>query len=363
VIRRHRSLIGLIAGFGPFARPGLRRAILGGAFIIAVLLALFPERHRAAVTLTPTDPASLGLSGTLGQLGAVQSVFGNQAAVEVSLRIARSDYVRSKVADRVKLDDYLGTRRVNTLRWLDRKVDVHALRGGIIEFELTLPDGALARQVVDAYASAVREQLATISRTQTAYKRDILLDLVDQASKRLSKAQEAYDTFRLRTRYSSPQAAIMAVGDRVPKLEDEIKSKRIQLAAARQFYTDDNMNVRQVLAEIDALQQQLAKIRSIAPGDDNSVGRVVRESTEVDRLRRDLDLAQALYDSYKRYLQGTAVEDLTSTANVRILEPAYIDSERQYNLPFVILAVLILLLAAAIEFYELRPPLEPEKKA
>jgi tyrosine-protein kinase Etk/Wzc len=361
VSRHSRSLIGMLGRFGPFAKPGLRRAILGGAFVIAALLALFPERHRAAITLTPTDPASLGLSGTLGQLGAVQSVFGNQAAVEVSLRIARSDYVRTKVSDRLKLDSYLGKSRLDTLRWLDRKVDVHALRGGIIEMEVTLGDGDQAKRIVDAYATAVREQLAAVSRTQTAYKRDILLDLVTQANERLGKAQEAYDTFRLRTRYSSPQAAIMAVGDRVPKLEDDIKSKRIQLAAARQFFTDDNMNVRQILAEIEALEGQLANTRSIAPGDLNSVGRVVRESTEVDRLRRDLDLAQALYDNYKRYLQGTSVEDLTSTANVRILEPAYIDSERQYNLPFVILASLVLLLAAAIEFYRLRPPLELDK--
>jgi capsule polysaccharide export protein KpsE/RkpR len=357
---RPHSLTGRLSRFGVLARPGPRRAILGVLFVIAVLFALFPERHRAAVTLTPTDPASLGLSGTLGQLGAVQSVFGNQAAVEVSLRIARSDYVRDRVNAELGLGSYLGKNRIETLRWLDRKVDIHALRGGIIEFEVTLGDALQARKIVDVYARAVREQLASISRTQTAYKRDILVDLVEQANRRLTRAQAAYDTFRLRTRYSSPQAAIMAVGDRVPKLEDAIKSKRIQLAAARQFFTDDNMNVRQIHAEIAALEQQLAQTRSVAPGDDSSVGRVVRESTEVDRLRRDLDLALGLYDNYKRYLQGTSVEDLTSTANVRILEPAYVDSQRQYNWPFVILAGLVLLLAAVIEFYQMRPPLEPE---
>lgn len=359
---RANTLIGMIAGMGPFARPAVRRSFFAIAFLVAAALALFPEKHRAAVTLTPTDPASLGLSGTLGQLGAVQSVFGNQAAIEVSLRIARSEYVRDKVNQQLKLEQVLDKDRVATQRWLDRNVDVHALRGGIIEFEVTLGDSQLAKRIVDAYAVAVREQLASISRNQTAYKRQILVDLVKQSSQQLADAQAAYDTFRLRTRYTSPQAAIMAVGDRVPKLEDAIKSKRIQLAAARQFFTDDNMNIRQILAEIDALEGQLADARSTSPQNLNSVGRVVRESTEADRLRRDLDLALGLYDSYKRYLQGTSVEDLTSPANIRILEPAYVDSQRQYNLPFVILACLILLLAGAIEFYQLRPPVGSEER-
>lgn len=341
----------------------LRRTVVVILIAIFAVLTFFPEKYRVASSLTPTDPASLGLSGTLGQLGAVGSVFGNQAAVEVSMKVAHSDNVREVVMQKLKLDKRLGLTPVETHRWLDRKVDVAVLRGGIIEFEVKLKDASLAMDIVRAYGEAVRAQLATISRTQTSYKRDILLRLVDESNERLAKAQAAYDSFRLKTRYSSPQAAIYAAGDRIPELEALIRAKDVELNAARQFATDDNFSVRQRLAEMEALQRQLTEARSVSPQQQSSVGQVVQQSTQADRLRRDLDLAQGLYDNYKRYLQGTSVENLTSTANIRILEPAYIDSQRQYNWLALIGAILVLLLGLTIEVYLIRPPLDGAKAA
>lgn len=352
-----KSMIGHLATTALFASPLRRRVVFALALIVCAILAIFPTPYLAVTTLAPTDPNSLGLSGTLGQLGAVQSVFGNQAAIEVSMRIGDSDLVRGLVADKLNLDKRLGKDRIGTLRWLQRYVDVRSLRGGIIQFDIKLHDADLARDIIATYAVAVREKLAEINRKQTAYKREILIDLVKRANGELATAQAAYDDFRLRSRYSSPQASINAIGERVPQLEDAIKKKQVDLSAARQFFTNDNLVVLQIVAQIDALQAQLAEARSISPADMNSVGRVVRESTEVNRLRRSLDLEQGLYDSYTRYLQGTSVEDLTSSANIRVLEPAYIVAERQYNWLFVVLGVFLFLIAAALEFYQLRPPL------
>ena len=64
-----------------------------------------------------------------------------------------------------------------------------------------------------------------------------------------------------------------------------------------------------------------------------------------------------MYDGYLRYLQGTAVEDLTSTASIRVLEPAYVDTKRQIWSPALAAAIATFLLWMAIEFYRLRPPI------
>ena len=357
------SLVGRMSRAPILRNAAARRAIIILLVAICAVLTLFPERQRAALSLTPADPSSLGLAGTVSQLGALNSVFGNQSAIEVSLKLGGSPAVRNMVAERLKLGEKLEMSRVQVLRWLDRKVEVRSMRGGIIQIEVRLADGELGKKIVGAYGDAIREQLGIIGRNQTRYKRQILLDLVNEASGELLEAQTAYDDFRLRTRYSQPQAAITAIGERIPMLEQSIKAKQVELNAKRQFATDDNMKVRQVLAEIAALQSQLAEARSISPDEKNSVGRVVRQSTQADKLRRDLDLSQSLYDNYKRFLQGTSVEDLTSTANMRILEPAYVDPARQYNLIPLMIGVLILLLGLAIEFYNLRPPVQDRMPA
>lgn len=359
-MRTNLSMVGRLASV--LASNKARRAGVALIAGVCAVLTLYPEQHRAAMSLTPTDPGSLGLGGAAAQLGALNSVFGNQSAVEVSLRIANSPYVRGKVVEQAQLADRLGLSEVGAQRWLDDEVDVRSMRGGIIEFEMKHRDERLAYDVINAYGTAVREQLGVIARNQTAYKRQILEDLVETASTRLADAQAEYDTFRLRTRYSSPEAAISAVGDRIPALEEQIKDTELELNAARQFFTDDNLEVRQIMAQLQSLQGQLAQARSLRPTEDSSVGRVVRESTEVQQLRRNLEFARGLYDSYTRFLQGTSVEDLTSTANVRVLEPAYVDPERQYNLIPMLIGIAVLLLGLAVEFYNLRPPVRRHRE-
>lgn len=351
------TIIGRLTHARLLASAWMRAAIFGGLIVILLLLTFFPERHRAATSLTPTDPESLGLSGTLGQLGAINNVFGNQAAVEVALRIGKSVYVRDSVIDDLKLTKRLAPKsRIAIHRWLEENVDVRSLRGGIITIELLDEDEDLAHDVVAAYARATQARLADISRKQTQYKRDVLLKLVSDASTRLSVAQSQYDAFRLHNRYADPRASMEAIGEQIPALEGTIKAKEVQLTAARRMFTDDNIQVIQLRTELGVLQQQLASAKATNPNREDSVGKLVTASSQLFKLERDLGIAKALYDSYMRYLQGTAVEDLTSTANVRILEAPYIDTSRQLYLPALAGAIALFLLWMAIELYRLRPP-------
>lgn len=356
-MRPPRSIVGSLSTMPIIRNPWLRRGLALVLVAICAVLTLFPEKYRAAVSLTPSDPSAIGIGGALGQLGAVNSVFGNQAAVEVALKVTRSEYVRSIVAKKLGLEQRLGKSPVEVHRWLYRHVDVRVLRGGILQIEMELRDPEFAREIVGEYGVAVRDQLSVIARRQTEQKRAILEQLFERSAGRLADARAAYDRFRISTRYSSPRAAFYAAGDRIPQLEAEIRFKQVELNAIRQFATDENIRVRQLIAGIDALRSQLAAAKSISPDQQSSVGQVVKQTTQAERLSRELDVAQLLYENYKRYLQGASVEDLTAGVTIRILEPAFVDSERQYNLIPLAAAVVILLLAIGLEFYQLRPPL------
>ncbi|RYG75450.1 MAG: hypothetical protein EON59_18225, partial [Alphaproteobacteria bacterium] len=326
--------------------PWWRRAIFVVLIAICLLFSLFPKEYRAASTLTPSDPSSLGLSGALGQLGALNTVFGNQTAVEVALKIGRSVRTRELVIKRMNLVERMGfANRIEASRWLEREVEISSLRGGIIQVECVNGDAELASALVATFTEALRSQLATIAVRQTRYKRDILLELVSDANKALAIAQSNYNDFRLKTRYSDPSFAIGAIGQRIPVLQAAIKAKEVELNAARQFATDDNISTRQIIAQIDALKVQLSQLQGSDPKADNSIGRVVRQSTEAERLERELTLAKSLYYNYRRFLEGTSVEDLTSAANIRVLENPFLDTDRQYRMIPLMLALLLALLA------------------
>jgi uncharacterized coiled-coil protein SlyX len=341
-----------------------RALILGGLTALFGLLAYFPERYSAASSFTPTDRESIGLGGTLGQLGALSSVFGNQAAVEVALRVGNSVAVRDAVILKTRLKGELNSKgRVALQRYLSDKVTVRSLRGGIILIEMQDRDAAKAEEIVSAYQSSLQDELGKVSRRQTAYKREVLLQLVRESSAQLTKAQSAYDEFRLKNHYPEPRSSMTAIGERIPALESAIRAKEIQLSTARQVFTDSNLTVSQMQAELNALQRQLAAAKSTTPSQDQGVGVLVQNSSTLYRLERELEIAKSLYNGYVRYLRGTAVEDMTSDANLRLLEPPYVDTKRQIWLPALALAIAFFLLWMAIEVYRLRPPVgDPLRK-
>jgi tyrosine-protein kinase Etk/Wzc len=356
-VKRPPSIIGTLAESRWIGQPLYRRLFVFVLVAVCAIMTLYPERYRAAVTMTPTDPANLGLSGALNQLGAINSVFGNQAAIEIALKVARGADVRNIAAARSNLAK---TKKFDSAiemdRWLTKKVSIRSLRGGIIQIEVFDRDAEFAKRLVTAFSDATRDRLAEINRKQTAYKRDILIKLVNESGTNFSDLQQAYDSFRLKTLNSEPSVALSSSTDRVESIRTMIKAKEVRLSAARAFATDDNIAVKQILVELQSLRQQLAVALAQNPTVPGSIGGIVQQSTKVRELERRLLIARRLYEGYTRFLEGTAVEDLTSTANVRVLEPPFIDSARQINLIAFAIGVFILLAGMAVEFYQMRPP-------
>lgn len=352
------SLTGRLASLGLFSRLWKRGLIFGIPAAVLLVLAAYPEKFRAEATLTPADPSTLGLSETLGQLGALNSVFGKQADVEIALRIGTSFYTREKVIKQLKLEQRLGKSEIELHRWLEGRLVMRSLRGGIILVQMDHTDRRLAEDIVTAFTDATRAELATITVRQTNYKREVLEKLVADAGLRLSKAQSEFDTFRLNSGYADPGRSIQILGERVPTLRAQVEDVERRIAAASRMFAPENITIIQLEAERDALQQQLREALSSQPSPQaGTVGEAVNVSTRIYELERELNLARSLYNNYLKYLQGTTVEELTSTANIRLLEQPFVSTERHYRWPLIAGAVALILLWMAIEFYRLRPPL------
>lgn len=353
---RNEGIVGFVARQPLVRRSALRRSVAALLVCACAVLAVVPRPYRAEMTITPADPPALSPVPMGGGFGALTNMLGNQAQVEVVMRIAQTPQVASEVSRKLDLPRRLGKTPDQVLVWLSRKVVVRSLRGGMVLFETKLYDPDLARDIIAAWGDAVRARTAVIGRDQTAYKRTALLDLIRNSGDELTRAQGAYDNFRLQSRIASPQTAVGAAASRVPQLQSLLQAKDVEIMGARRFGTDQNMRVQQLMAERAAIEAQLAQARSITPDGTNSVGQTVRVSTEADRLKRELDLARTVYDNYLKYLQSATAEDIAAVSNARVLEPATVDPGRQYNILPILAGVLIAMLALALEFYRLRPP-------
>lgn len=365
--RRH-GLIGGIAHHRWMANNTRRRVGLALVAGVLAVLSVWPAPYRAAVTLTPVDPSTLGVNpasnggglGALAMLGSGGSM-STQQLIESSLQVSRSVYVRKLVAARLNLPTRLGKDEPSTLRWLERQVDARSLRGGIIEVDTKQHDSGLALDLTAAYADAIREQMGIVNRTQNSVRQKALEQVLDQAGDRLSKAQAAYDTYRLKTGSGDPLTNALQVAGRGPALDDMIAAKQAELQALRRFATDSNFKVQKAQAELAGLQARAAQARSGTSEANGSVGRVVAQTSQGLALRRELELSTMMYEAAKRNLQGTLAESLVSTVNIRVLEQPYLDPDRQYNYWAVALLALVLGLGIAVEIYRAKPPLSAGK--
>ncbi|MBM6575414.1 hypothetical protein KCP91_03460 [Microvirga sp. SRT01] len=140
----------------------MRRALFGVALAICAMLAFYPERHRAAVTLLVADPADRPARSFPDTR--------DRPVVQAVLRIARSIEVRQRVLRRLRLITRLDLAdELTAQRWLDDHVVTRTMRGGIVQIEAALGDAAFARQIVAAYQVATQKRLGEIAAGQPSF--------------------------------------------------------------------------------------------------------------------------------------------------------------------------------------------------
>lgn len=328
-----------------------RRQVFALVAGLLLLLTALPPPYRAASALTPIDQSAAGLAPALAGLGAFASFLGNQQISEVHLRVARSVDVRRAVIARLHLKQRWGTdNEAALMRHLDRDITIRTLRGGILLIETKNWDAEFAAQLITAYVGALQERLGVLSREQTALKRQILTDRMNDASERLRAAEAKFDEFRRANGIPEPAGALVAAGTRLPGLQDLLRTREMALAVERQFATDDNFAVLSMVADIAEIKRQIELARRPDLKETFSVDRVVTRSTEYNYLIRTVGYMRNLYDSYQRLLEGTALEDLISRLNLRVIEPPHVEPDFEVNLiPLGLLATWLATLAA-LEF-------------
>lgn len=355
-----RTLFGRALSLAWFADPLKRRLTFAGLGVVFLILTFVPRYYHASVQIIEPAANAAGLSAVLGQLG------GNYAALlssgqsyEVNLAVGRTFLVERDVIKEMKLvgtPDF-GSTEDEAIRQLRKLVTVRSMRGGIIGLEAVDRDPAFALKLVNVYAQIYSRRLAELARQQTAYKRQVLNQRMGEAAQRLASAQGALDRFRAQNRLPAPDAQLSASVGQLDGLQSALQSKRIELQSALKFATPNNMQVRAIQAEIAGIQTQIAHAQNLRDGaGSQSATTLAQLSIQYDNLVRDVTFAQSLYQAYSRYLEGSAVEELSAAWNVQQIEPPHIHPGHQINKLAAAIVLLILLTAIASEVYLLFPP-------
>jgi capsule polysaccharide export protein KpsE/RkpR len=240
---------------------------------------------------------------------------------------------------------------------LRRKVDVAAIRGGILQVTAHDRDPAFAYAVVAAYVDAIKARSAALNLAQASSKRLVATNRLSDASAKLSEAEAATDQFRSANKLAAPEAQFGAAVTQLAILQGKLQAEQVQLNTLNQFATPNNFEVKAAEAAVGSLQSQIAQaqIQSEGRGGLNLTG-MAAKTTEYFNLYRNQKFAEALYEIYSRALEKVTVDELSASNTLDVIEPPYVDPARQYNASMVGLLALLVLFAVVAEFYVVAPP-------
>lgn len=361
-------ILSTVLGWRWIRDPWKRRGLVAAAALPLAILCVWPRTYMARSRLLP-DSGDGGLASLIGAAGgagvglsALGALVGTPQSIESDLAIARSQPVIADVAQRLRARGMTGGRNPDRLEATIRhQVEVEATRGSILQLTMYDHDPVFAKAVIADYVLAVRARLADLKLEQTAQKRAVAVDRMTEATAALAHAQSALDSFRAANRLAAPEVQLGASISLLTELEGKLQAAEAELKALLEFATPDNIQVQAAKAEISSLQSQIAAAQASAKANPSlSVGGMSPKITEYENLYRDEKYAEAAFEIYKRYLDTVTVDQLSATINVDVLDPAYVDPDRHYNVRAVGALLLLLVMEALAEFYVARPSVGQE---
>jgi uncharacterized protein involved in exopolysaccharide biosynthesis len=363
-VRAPPTILGAVASGAWFRDATRRRLAFLAAAIVSAILCVLPRHYVAKAELAPQD-AGVGLNsilgaGAAGGLVSLGALVGNQQTIETDLTVSRSNAVLRSVVAKLNLVGRNGYGDADHAEVkLKHKVNIEALRGSALEIQAKDKSPAFARDIVAAYTAAIKERLAAISLQQTALKRSVTNNRLSAASVQLAQAQKALTDFRIQHHLAAPEIQLGAAVANLANLQAQLHARAAELEVAQQFATGQNVQVAAIRAEITSLQGQIAQaqVPVTAGAGGPTLGGMGLEMTQYSNLYREERGWEILYEIYQRYLESVTVDELSAYANLNIIEPAYVDPARQYNIPGVGLLVLVVVAAFGSEFYLVYPPI------
>lgn len=323
------------------------RAALLIAAVVSAVLAVFPQEYAAQAKVVPPQSSGSGLGSLLGSGGGLASLaplLGSRQPTEVFLAVAKSHEVAVEVARRIQWLEAGASpeEEVKAIRKLRKIADVNALKGGLIEFQITGSDPAEIIAVTGAYAEVFSERLKTMSLQEATKKQDLMQTQLVRASERLVKAQEAMRVFRVSNKLVAPEGIVASAINLSTNLRARLMAKEVELSTLSKLMTPQNIQYKNVASEVSELRSRVASLEAESNKDSMSYSKLSSDTTEYISLLRDQRYAEALFEVFTKYHESLLLEQASAGLNAQVVEAPHLVAERRVKWPFAMLCVVFL---------------------
>jgi tyrosine-protein kinase Etk/Wzc len=337
VLVRHKRLL--------WATP----AILG-ACAVAYALMVTPTFDAETSLLPPqsqSSAATMMLSQFGGLAGAAGNALGLKSPNDIYVAMLKSREIGAALNQRFKLQDwYRQESVVDALRTLTQATNISNDKDGLIRITVSDRSAELSANLANAYVEELRRLSRTMAVTEAAERRQYFEGQLQHTRVALADAEVALKQLQQKTGLLQLEAQGRATIEAVANLRAQISIREVQLAAAKDFATNENPEYRRLSSELIGLKEQLAKMTA-GGSDDNVFSRkgMPEAGLEYVRKTRELKYQETLYELLSKQYELAKLDESKDGANIQVLDKA-VPAEKKAR-PKRMLIVVMSLLAGA----------------
>jgi uncharacterized protein involved in exopolysaccharide biosynthesis len=316
--------------------------IVCGTSVALVISLLIPNEYTSTAQLMPLDPQTFssasmlspltGMSSGLLASGAGGGLMNQKTPGATAIGVLTSPTVEDDVINRFDL------RRVyHRSLYLDTRVKLaknstfeEDKKSGIITISVTDHDRYRARDIAKAYIEELNKLVNSLSASSARRERIFLEERISTIKDSLDASSRRLSQFSSRNATVDPQREGESTIEAAEKLQGQLISAQGQLSGLKARYSDDNVRVREVRAEIGELQSQLRKLGGLeenASSTDLKTDQILPSVRQLPLLgytyydlRRQVTMQETLYETLTKQYELAKVQEAKEIPPIKVLD-------------------------------------------
>lgn len=315
VLAKHkRLLVGLPVAFATLA---LAYGLIAKPVFEAKTTILPPQQQQSSAA---SMLASLG-----GLAGGAGAALGIKNPNDLYIAMLQSQVVSNKLIERFKLKDiYEAKTLTDTRKELADNSKIASGKDGLIAITVEDYSPQRAAQIANAYVEELKALSKTLAVTEAGQRRLFFENQLNKTRKDLADAEIALKQTQEKTGVLQLEAQGKATMEALANLRAQIATRQVQLAAMKNFATEQNPDYQRIQAELRGLQQQLTELIKGGNEDDVLVARAKAPEVAVEYLRkvRNLKYQETLFELMAKQFEMAKLDEARDGASIQVLDIA-----------------------------------------
>ncbi len=318
------------------------------AFILSALISLIlPKIYISSTTLLPPQTQSSISSQILNQLGGLASGIslpGSKDMPELYKAFLQTNEVLDYVIEKNKLEEFYKEKDKENLRKIlknNLQVDIDR-KSGIIKVSYLSKSPEMAFKTVSSFIEGLKKLNNKLAVTEASQRRLFYEEQLEKAKENLIEAEEDLKKFQLKTGSIKIDEEAKAAIEEVSIIRAQISAKEIQLKVMKSYVTPENPEYKTLVDEISALKEQLSKLQSKVPDDDESklsTKKVSVYGIEYIRKIREFKFNEAMYELMLKQYESAKLDESRDASVIQTVENPEIPQKRYKPKRKIIVAV------------------------